>query len=241
MPTPFLLPSNLRRLTIIVSVPAYFLVQTFFSTRDSVAVPYLTHLTLHLRHPASDGFLCPMEIIHHIGPQLRHLTLTAASIAQDWSLAQDWTGVDLCTILCVCTQLTELVIPSHGGTREADRSDYKHSNLQTLGIPIQLRAPEQDNRSFYDTFSRREAFPKLTTIRLISVGLTHGKKTAKRWMEPYALRLKGRGIQLEDYFGRDVLPVPVVENQNQPLLSGCTTLSIDRHLGEDPPAVSTLM
>ena len=100
------------------------------------------------------------------------------------------------------------------GIREEDRNDYKHSNLQTLGIPIPLRAPEQDYRSFSDTFARREAFPKLATIRLISVGLTHGETTARQWIEPYSLRLKGQGIRLEDYFGRNVLPVPVVENQN---------------------------
>ena len=157
-----------------------------------------------------------MEFINHIGPQLRHLTLTATI------MARDWTGVDLRTILCVCTRLTELVIPSHVGIREEDRNDYSHSNLQTLGIPIPLGASHKSYRSFSDTFSRREAFPKLTTIRLISVGSNHGEMTAKQWLEPYALRLRGHGIRLEDYFGREVLPVPVVENQIHPLLSGCT-------------------
>ena len=208
LPTPFSLPSNLRRLTIIVYTTADFLVQNFFSTRDSVAVPNLTHLTLHLRNSAPDGLLRSMEMIERIGPQLRHLTLTAVSIARDR------TGVDLCMILGVCTQLTELVIPSHVGIREVNDNDHRHSNLQTLGIPIPLRASEKYFRSFSDIFSRREAFPNLTTIRLISIWSRHGEVKANQWLEPYALRLRGRGIRLEDYSGRDVLPVPVVENQN---------------------------
>ena len=215
-PTPFPFPSNLRRLTIIIYANWYLLIQNFFSTCNSVALPNLTHLTLHLRRSASDGLFRPMEIINRIGPQLRHLTLTTVSVAQDW------TGVDLSTILRVCTQLTELIIPSHVGIREADRNDYRHSVLQTLGIPIPLRDDEQDYRSFSDIFSRREAFPKLTIIRLISVWPTHGEMEANRWLEPYALRLRGHGIRLEDYSGRDILPVPEVENQNELQLSGCT-------------------
>ena len=208
LPTPFLLPSNLCRLNIIVYTAAYFLVQNFFSTRDSITLPNLTHLTLHLKHSAPDGLFRSMEFINRIGPQLRHLTLTSIS------MARDWTGIDLRTILCVCTQLTELVIPSHVGIREADRNDYRHSILQTLGIPIPLRDDEQDYRSFSDIFSRREAFPKLTIIRLIFVWSTHGEMESNRWLEPYALRLRGHGIRLEDHSGRDVLPVPEVENQN---------------------------
>ena len=211
LPAPFLLPSNLRnlrRLTIIVGASAYFLIQNFFSTRDSVALPQLTHLALHLRYNASDWIFRPMQIINRIGPQLRHLTLTAFIIAQGWN------EVDLCTILCICTQLTELIIPSHIGIREADRNDYRHSTLQTLGIPIPQRTSEQDYQSFSDTFSRRDAFPKLTTIRLISVWASDGKMEANRWLEPYALRLRGHGIRLEDYSGREVLQVPVVENQD---------------------------
>ena len=204
LPTPFPLPSNLRRLTIIVYTIADFLAQNLFSTRGSIAVPNLTHLILHLRCNSSDGILPSMEFINHIGPQLRHLTLTAVG------MNRDWTGVDLRMILCVCTQLTELVIPSHRCIREADRNDYKHSNLQTLGIPIPLRAPEQDYRSFSDTFARREAFPKLATIRLISVWANQAEMKAIQWLKPDALRLKG--IRLEDYSGRDILPVPVVEN-----------------------------
>ena len=205
LPAPFLLPSNLRRLTIIVYATTDLLVQNFFSTGDSVKVPNLTHLTLHLRWNTSDGILRSMETIDRIGRQLHHLTLTADC------MAQDWTGGDLCTILRVCTQLTELVIPSHVCVRDADRNDYKHATLQTLGIPIPLPASEQDYRSYSDTLSRREAFPKLNTIRLISFLSTHGEMMEKQWLEPDALRLRRHGIRLEDYFGRDILPVPAVE------------------------------
>ena len=207
LPTPLLLPASLRRLTIIVYEPAHLLVQNFFSTR--VSFPNLTHLTFHLRRGASDGLFPCMEIINRIGPQLRHLALTSVT-----SVVQDWTGVGLCTILCVCTQLTELIIPSHVGIWEADHNGYRHSTLQTLGIPIPPRSSEQDYRSFSDTFSRREAFPKLNIIRLISIWSTHGEMGARQWLEPYALRLRGLGIRLEDYWGRDVPPVPEVENQN---------------------------
>ena len=215
LPTPFPLPSNLRRLTIVVYATAYFLVQNFFSTRGT-AFPNLTHLTLHLRFNKSDQLLRSMEIINRIGPQLLHLTLTAAIVAPGWA------GVDLCTILCVCTQLRELVIPSHVGIWEADPNDYRHSILQTLGIPIPSSYFEQDFRSFSDIFSRRETFPKLTTIRLISVGAGHGEMKENQWLKPYALRLRGHGIRLEDHLGRNVPSLPVPENQNQPPLSGCT-------------------
>ena len=208
LPTPFLLPSNLRRLIIIVDPTTDFLVQTFFSTHDSIAVPNLTHLTLHLIGNASDGLLRSMEFINHIGPQLRYLALTAVSVARYW------TGVDFRTILGVCTQLTELVIPSYVGIREVDHDDYRHSNLQTLGIPIPLRASEKFYRSIPDIFYRREAFPNLTTIRLITIWPSHGEVRVNQWLEPYALRLRGHGIRLEDQSGRDVLPAPVVENQN---------------------------
>jgi len=217
LPTPFLLPSNLRRLTIIVYATSYFLAQNFSSTRDSVAFPNLTHLTLNLRSNAPGQILRSMEIINRIGPQLRHLNLTAVIIAPGW------TGVNLCTILCVCTQLRELVIPSHVGIWEADPNGYRHSILQTLGIPIPLSFHERDFRSFSDIFSRRGAFPKLTTIRLISVGAKHGEMHENQWLEPYALRLRGHGIRIEDHSGRHVLPGPVLENQNQ-LLSGCTNV-----------------
>ena len=208
LPTPFLLPSNLRRLTLNVYTRTHFFVQNFFPTRASVALPNLTHLTLHLNHGASDGIFRSMEFINRIGPQLRHLTLTRVNIAQDR------TGVDLSTILCVCTQLTELIIPSHVGIWETDRSDCRHSVLQTLGIPIPLRDDERDYRSFSDIFSRREAFPKLTIIRLIPVWSAFGRVEANQWLERHALRLRGHGIRLEDHSGRDILPAPEVENQN---------------------------
>ena len=218
LPTPFLLPSNLHRLTIIFYASADFLVQSFSSTRESVALPNLTHLTLHLGYNASDRLLLSMEIINHIGPQLRHLTLTGVIITPGWTRAH------LCTILCVCTQLTELAIPSDVGIREADPNDYRHSILQTLGIPIPLRSSEQDFRSFSDIFSRREAFPRLNTIRVISIGSNQGEMKENQWLKPYALRLRDHGIRLEDHSGRHVPPLPVLENQNQLLLSGCTSV-----------------
>jgi len=212
---PFLLPSNLRRLTIIVYVTANLRVQDFFSTRDSVALPNLTHLILHHIDIASDRFMRSMDLINRVGPQLRHLTLTAIN------MARDWTGVDLCTILGVCTRLTELVISSHVSIREADPSGYRHSILQILGIPMTPGACERDYRSFFDIFSRRESFPELGTMRVIPISANPGEMEANQWLEQYALRLRGHGIRLEDYLGRHLLPVPVPENQNQQPLSGC--------------------
>ncbi len=204
--TPFQFPSNLRRLTIIVFETTYFQVQHFFSTSDSVALPTLTHLTLHHRYQFPDRLMLSMEMINRIGPQLRHLTISAVNGAQDW------TECDLRTILRVCTQLTELAIPSHMETWEADHGDYRHSILQTLGIPITRDTSEQDLQLSFDVFSRREAFPKLSTIRLVSVSAN--PREANQWLEPHALRLRDHGIRLEDYSGRDVLPVLVLENQN---------------------------
>jgi hypothetical protein len=132
LPTPFILPSNICRLTIIVYDIAHFRVQTLFSTHNSVALLNLTHLTLHHLKCAPDWFMQSIELINRIGPQLRHLSLTVLN------KARDWTGVDLCKILCVCTQLTELFIPypPQGDTQEADSIECRHSNLQVLGIPL---------------------------------------------------------------------------------------------------------
>jgi hypothetical protein len=208
LPTPFFLPSNLRRFTIIVFETAHFRVQDFCSTRDSVALPNLTHLTVHHIDPASDRFMRSMELINRIGSQLRHLTLT--SICD----ARDWTEVDFGAILRVCAQLTELVISPHMSTREADLSDYRHSNLQTLGITVSLGTSQPDYLSFFDIFLRREAFPRLSAIRLISMSTVQGGMGANRWLVLYALRLIGHGIRLEDHLGRLLPPVPVPENQN---------------------------
>ena len=205
LPTPFYLPPNLRRLTIILYETAYFQVQNLFSTRDSVALPTLTHLTLHHRYQFPDRFMLSMEMINRIGPQLRHLTITAVNSAQDW------TEVDLRTILRVCTQLTELVIPYHVKIGEADLGDYKHSSLQTLGIPITRDTTESDFGLSFDIFSRREAFPKLNTIRLVS---WQGGKADKQWLAPHALHLRDHGIGLEDYWGREIPLEPVPENQD---------------------------
>ena len=213
LPTPFYLPSNLRRLTIIVYESEYFQVQNIFSTRDSIALPNLTHLTLHYRRPIPDRFVLSMEIINHIGPQLRHLTLTTIHYIRDGA----WAGVDLCTILSVCTQLTELVLPSHLDTWEVDARHYGHSTLQTLGIPIQWSTSQWDCPSSFDIFSRREAFPKLATIRFVS----RERQTAvNKWLAPYSLHLRGLGIRLEDYWGRLIPLAPVLEDQNQQLLLG---------------------
>jgi len=105
LPNPVLLPSNLRRLTIISFAADLLQVQHFFSTRNSLTIPNLTHLVLHQIDAGPDRFMPSLTLINHIGPQLRHRTL----LPHDDIL--DGTGVDLCTILGVCTQLTELVIP----------------------------------------------------------------------------------------------------------------------------------
>ena len=211
LPTPFHLPSNLRRLTIFVHDTDYLQIRNIFSTRDSVALPNLTHLALYDMYQSPDRFVRFMEIINHIGPQLHHLSLTADNGYQDW------TGTHLSTILRVCTQLTELVIPSHLDTWEVDPGDYGHPILQTLGIPM-MSTTEWVYTSTFDIFSRREAFPKLSTIRLVS---------CERWEEaipslaPYALRLRGHGIWFEDYWGHPIPPASVPEDQNQHLLTRC--------------------
>ena len=202
--TPLHLPSSLRRLTIIPCETAYLRVQTLFSTRDSFTLPNLTHLALHHGNRSPDRFVRSMEIINHIGPQLRHLTLTANIGAQDWN------GDDLCTILCVCTQLRELVIPSPLASWRAEPGDYGHSNLQTLGVPLTWDY-EWDFESCIGIFSRREAFPKLGAIRLVS---GHGDIAPKSWIEPYALYLRGHGIRLEDCCGRLLAPASVPDDQN---------------------------
>ena len=201
LPSPLHLPSNLRQLAIIVYDPDYLPVQNIFSTRDSFALPNLTHLTLHHRRQARDRFVWSMEIINYIGPQLRHLTITA------YNSARDWTGPDLCTILFVCTQLTELVIPSPLGTWKADPGDYGHSILQTLGIPFTSSTSEWDFKPYFGIFSRREAFPKLGTIRLVEDGVMS-------WLEPYAQHLWDQGIRLEDCWGYPLPPASVLDDQN---------------------------
>jgi len=200
--TPLHLPSNLRRLTIIPYDTTYLRVQNIFSTCDSFAIPNLTHLALHHRNRSPDRLVRSMEIINHIGPQLRHLTLTAKIGAQDWN------GDDLCTILCVCTQLRELVIPSPLVSWKAEPGDYGHPNLQTLGIHITWR---WDFESCIDIFSRRGAFPKLGVIRFVS---QRGDTAPKPWVEPYALHLRGHGIRLEDCCGRLLAPASVLDDQN---------------------------
>jgi len=211
LPKPLHLPSNLCRLTIIAFETDHLRVQNIFSTRDSVALPNLTHLALHHRYPAPYRFVRFIEIISHIGPQLRHLTITANRSAGDW------TGPDLCTILCVCTQLTELVIPSPRATWKADPGDYKHSTLQTLGFPLMSSTSELDFKSYFGIFSRREAFPTLGTIRLV---LWRVKRADRPWVETYALHLRVHGIGLEDCCGHPLPPVSVLDDQNQDLLSG---------------------
>jgi len=214
LPKPLHLPSNLCRLTIIAFETDHLRVQSIFSTRDSVALPNLTHLALHHQQfRAPYPFVRFIEIVNHIGPQLRHLTMT------ENYRARDWTGPDLCTILCVCTQLTELLIPSPLSTWKADPDDYGHSTLQTLGITIRLNTCQVDFGSCFRIFSRRDAFPKLGTIRLVS---RRGKILYRSWLAPYTLQLRGRGIQLEDSCGLPLPPVSVLDDQNQPLLSGCT-------------------
>ena len=206
LPTPFHLPSTLCRLTIVAFEATYLRVQNIFSTRDSIALPNLTHLTLHHRchmFQARDRFVWSMEIINHIGPQLRHLTLTTNK------RARDWTGADLSTILRVCTQLTELVIPSPLGTWKLDHGDYRHSTLQTLGIPFMSRTSELDFRLYFDIFLRREAFPRLGTIRLVS---WEAKRATGPWLEPHALHLRGHGIRLEDCCGHPLPPVSVLDD-----------------------------
>ena len=209
--TPFHLPSTLRRLTIISYETTYLRVPNIFSTRDSFALPNLTHLTLHHRNRSPDRFVRSMEIINHIGPQLRHLTLTAAGGHRDWN------GGDLCTILRVCTQLTELVIPFPLATWKAEPGDYGHSILQTLGIPIAWNTSELDFGSAIGIFSRREAFPKLGTIRLVT---QRGDRAPKPWIEQYALRLRGHGIRLEGCCGRPLPLASVLDDPNPHLLSG---------------------
>jgi len=209
--TPFHLPSNLHRLTIIPYETTYLRVQNIFSTRDSFALPNLTHLTLHHRNQSPDRFVRSMEIINHIGPQLRHLTLTANNSPRDWN------GADLCTILRVCTQLTELVVPSSLATWKTEPGDYGHSILQTLGIPITWNTSELDFGSAIGIFSRREAFPKLHAIRLVS---QRGDRAPKPWIEPYALHLRSHGIRLEDCCGRPLPLVSVLDDPNPHLLSG---------------------
>ena len=157
--TPLHLPSNLRRLTIILYDTTYLRVQNIFSTRDSFTLPNLTHLALHHRNESPDRFVRSMEIINHIGPQLRHLTLTAI-IGTD-----NWNGDDLCTTLRVCTQLRELVIPLPLASWKAEHGDYGHPILQTLGIPITWK---EDFESCIGIFSRRGAFPRLGVIRFVS-------------------------------------------------------------------------
>ena len=202
--TPLHLPSSLRRLTIIPCKTAYLRVQNIFSTRDSFTLPNLTHLALHHRNRSPDRLVRSMEIINHIGPQLRHLTLTVNVGGQDWR-----NGDDLCTILCVCTQLRELVIPSPLATWKAEPGDYGHPTLQTLGVPITWK---EDFESCIGIFSGRGAFPKLGVIRLVS---QHGDTAP--WMEPYDLHLLGHGIRLEDCCGRILAPATVLDDQN----SGC--------------------
>ena len=211
LPNPVLLPSNLRRLTIISVTADLLHTQHFFSTCDSLAIPNLTHLILHQFDTAPDRFMPSLTLINHIGPQLRHLTLMAHHNILDW------TGVDLRTILGVCTQLIELVTPSLGSIQGADSGGYSHSLLQTLGIPMMLHASEPDYRSLLDVFSRREAFPKLSTIRIIPIDHVPPEMQAYQWLAPYTLRLEGHGIRLEDCSGRHLLPVAVLDNQN-PLL-----------------------
>jgi hypothetical protein len=208
LPNPLHLPSTLRRLTIIASTTDTLRLQIISSTHDSVALPNLTHLTLHHRNQAPDRFVWSMEIINHIGPQLRHLSVT------DDNRALVWAGADLCTIFSVCTQLTELLLPSFLGTWKAHPGDYGHSILQTLGIPFTPSTSERDFKLFFGIFSRREAFPKLGTIRLLS---WEGNTADKPWLEPYTIHR----IRLEDCWGRPLLPASVLDDQNQYLLSGC--------------------
>ena len=205
LPTPFHLPSNLRRLTIVALEADFFRDQDIFSTRDSIVLPNLTHLVVHDRYHSPDWSTRFTEIIKHFGPQLRHLTLSVVK------RAQQWTGFDLCTILSVCAQLTELVIPSHLGIWETEFDNYGHSALQTLGIPIMSGTSEWDCKPSFDIFSRRESFPKLATIRLVSWGPEFG---VYRWLEPYSLRLRDNGIRLENYWGRLIPPAPVPEDHN---------------------------
>jgi hypothetical protein len=210
LPAPFILPPNIRRLTIAVYQSAHFRVQDLFSTHNSFVLLNLTHLTFHHLERAPGRFMQSIELINRIGPSLRHLSLTVTLGARYW------TGVDLCKILCVCTQLTELFIPypPQGITQEADPTEYMHSNLQILGIPLMSGASEPDYRSFFDIFSRREAFPKLSTMRVMSVLTAQGEITGNHWLVPYALRLIGDGIRLEGYPGCLLPPVLVLENQN---------------------------
>ena len=210
LPTPFHLPSNLRRLTIISFESDYLRVQNIFSICD--ALPNLTHLTLHDRHRAPDRFARFMEIVNYIGPPLRHLSLIANSAYRDW------TGADLCTILRVCTRLTELVIPSPLATWKVDPGDFGHLNLQTLGIPITINTVERKFGSSFGIFSKREAFPKLGTIRLVT---WKGEREPKPWLEPYNQYLKNHGIRLEDCWGNPLPPVSVLDDQNQHQLSEC--------------------
>lgn len=210
-PIPLLLPSNLRRLTILA---LSILVQDFSSTLSSAALPNLTHLTLHYIDILPDRFVPSMGLINRIGPQLRHLTLTTSKK----TLA--WTEADIRTILRVCTQLTELVTSSFVGLLEADPSGYKHSILQTLGVLVIPSTSESDYQSFFDIFSNREAFPKLSTMRIIVISTKLEVKAASRLIEPYVLRLRGHGIRFEDSSGRDFLRVPLENpNPNQEVLS----------------------
>jgi len=219
LPNPVLLPSNLRQLTIISFAADFLQVQHFFSTRNSLAIPNLTHLMLHQSGGGPDRFMPSLTLINHIGPQLRHLTFMAHHDILDG------TGVDLRTILGVCTQLTELVIPFLGGIQGADSGGYSHSLLQTLGIPMTLYASEPDYRSLLDVFSRREAFPKLSVIRIIPIDRDLPNMKAFQWLAPYALRLEGHGIRLEDHLGCRLLPVAVLENHNPLLPSDCLPIA----------------
>jgi hypothetical protein len=205
LPTPFHLPSTLRRLTIICYDTEYLRVQNIFSTRD--ALPNLTHLTLHEGYQGQYQITWFMEVINHIGPQLRHLSVTTSS-----SGARDWTRADLRTILCVCTQLTELVIPSPLAIWNTDPGGYGHSTLQTLGIPgwSELDGMSLGVMSTFDIFSRREAFPKLGTIRLV---LWRGEWLASPWLAPFALRLRGHGIQLENCSGHPLALASVLDHR----------------------------
>ena len=205
-PTSLRLPPNLRQLTIHAhrTVPA----QAFSTAFNSVALPNLTHFTLHHFDFASGQRVSFMGLINRIGPQLCHLTLTNSFGASHWTLA------DLRTILRVCSQLTELVTTSLIGPLEPDPSEYRHSNLQTLGIPIRWGTSEGDYRSFFEIFSRREAFPRLCTMRIVALDVKLEDMGADQWLESYHTRLKAHGISLEAYLDRDPLPVP---NQTQPL------------------------
>ena len=208
-PTSLRLPPNLRRLTI--HAHRAISAQAFSTAFDSVVLPNVTHFTLHHFDFKSNQGISFMGLINRIGPQLCHLTLTEPF------RALHWTPADLCTILRVCPQLTELVTTSLIGPLELDASEYQHPNLQTLGIPIRRGTGAVDYRSFFEIFSRREAFPSLRTMRVVTLDVKLEDIQADQWLESYRPRLKAHGISLEVPLDRNPLLLPY---QNQPPSSG---------------------